>query len=269
MPGLPRSGVTAFPSRANRIQALLNLSDASLNLAASAPALNSALMPFRRRYGGPQSTYDCVAFVHCFGVKGPCPVAWHVLFSASNGLRAEEVTVLVAHAITGGEGKADASERRRVMGEVVLGNRDVPGILHKVCNLFDDWLISVEALHDRLTWEATEEAKRWWIEKVSEQRFVWIRGDGAAVEVDGSFQEDALGDGMSLLARRIGIAVVKEVVEESMRRVSFEGVHGAVARVRERGEVFVEVATGRAISVLIRKVMEALGMPDLPRLPWE
>lgn len=231
--------------------------------------LNSALAPFRRCYAGPQCAYDCVAFVHSFGVKGPSPAAWHALFSASSGLRAEEVAALVAHAVTGGEAKADATERRAVMSEVVLGGAEVPGILHKVCDLFDDWLVSVEALHDMLTTRAVEEAERWWIAKIAEDRYVWVRGRTAAVEVDRSWQEDALGDGMSVLARGVGVAVVKEVVAGAIRRVSSDGVQGAFGSVRERGELLVEIASGRAMSVLIRKVMEALGMTELPRLPWE
>lgn len=231
------------------------------------PALSAVLSPFRRRYAGSQSAYDCVAFIHCFGVTGPSPAAWHALFSSSTGLRAEEVAILVAHAATGGEGKGDPAERRAVMSEVVLGGIGVPGILEKVCNLFDEWVLSVEALHGMLAARAADVADRWRLARISEGRFMWICGRTA--EVGTAVDEHALGDAMAVCAQRIGVSVAKEVVEEAVRRVSSEGVQRAIERVRERAEMFAGVASGRAEGVLIGKVFQALELQQPVICPWQ
>lgn len=208
-----------------------------------------------------------MAFIYCFGVTGPSPAAWHALFSSSTGLRAEEVAILVAHVATGGEAKGDPTERRAVMSEVVLGSTGVPGILDKVCNLFDEWVLSVDALHGMLTARAADVADRWWLARITEGRYVWVCGRTA--EVGTAVEEHALGDAMAVCARRIGVSVAKEVVEEAVRRVSSDGVQRAVERVRGRAEMFAEAASGRAEGVLIGKVFQALGLQQPVISPWQ
>lgn len=204
------------------------------------------------------STYDAVAYVYGFGVEGPTAAAWRGLFAVAEGMRGEEIAICVGMCAIGG---LEEKGRRSLLEEVVMGTEEVPGILSRVCDGFDDWLVSEEALMVPIATEAVNLAQKWSLERVGDGRFVWKSEGRMGV---GVYEEHRLGDASGACAWRIGVEVTKRVIELAMKRVSWEGMGECLQRVRERAYILADRAKCKAEGVLINRVFEVLGVrqPD-------
>eukprot|EP00177_Eucheuma_denticulatum_P002522 GFKZ01004523.1.p1 GENE.GFKZ01004523.1~~GFKZ01004523.1.p1 ORF type:complete len:264 (+),score=28.17 GFKZ01004523.1:549-1340(+) len=262
MPGLARPGSNpggGMPphTRRQRAQHLLGLPDEVLRALTCIAGMQEALASFIPPVCV-GNAYDAVAFVYGFGIEGPTASAWRGLFTVAEGMRGEEIAVCVGIcAIRGLEEKG----RRSLLEEVVMGTEEVPGILSRVCDGFDDWLVSTEALMVPITTEAEDVARRWRLERLGDGRFVWVCEGRMGV---GVFEEHRLGDASGACAWRIGVEVTKRVLEGAMKRVSWEGMGDCLRRVRERAYILADGGKCKAEGVLINRVFEALGVrqPD-------
>lgn len=253
LPGLAQPARAPPPTRRSYAQYLLSLPDEVLIEYTRLPGLQQALRPFASSDEF-RDAYDAVAFVYSFGVDGPCAASWRALFTAAEVLRGEQIAICVGVTVIGG---LEQKGKRALLEEVVMGSEEVPGVLERTCDGYDDWLVSVDALIVPIGIEAEAAAEVWWLEGVGEGRFVWMceRGSGSGV-----YEEHALGDAVAACAAKIGVEVTKRVVERAMKRVSWEGIGEALRRVRERAEILADGAKCKAESVLINRVFEVLGV---------
>lgn len=254
------------PTRRERAEALLRMPGRRLMEVATVGGLWEALEPFTRPFSMESGAFETVAFVHGFGVAGPGMKEWVRLFGCAEGLRAEEIGVLVAFVATGGrevvEGcaKVGGLERERwgrLFGDVALGE-GVPGVVDKVCDMFEEWVLSMEGLRVLLEEAGERGADGWWLEKVGDGYYYW-RKDGVGV-VGEMVEECRLGDGVRICAGRIGVAETRKIVGNVLNRVSGEGVGRALQRLGGCVEQLAEIARQAAEGVLVCRVFECLGI---------
>lgn len=229
---------------------MLRLSDAVLQRLILAHPLADALKPFAAAKGvDAASPFEVVAFLHAFGVCGPRTQHWNTLFTCVASLRPEDIAVIVAFVACG-----FPSDRQSV-SDVVFGSANTPSMLDKVCQLWDEWLLSEPFLTSLTSDKVRQRAEVWSLQKTG-QGFVWQCGEGNCN--GGEFSQHALGDAVHVCGLNIVNSVLPSVVEEIYRRMSMNGRQRAVELLTSRTNAVFPVVLQHAESVLINRVYECM-----------
>lgn len=181
-------------------------------------------------------------YVHAFGVCGPAAAAWASLFSAT-ARAPEALAVLLARAACGG-----AVARRALFGRAAPA--PAPGILHKVCALYDDWLLSVSTLRAPLV-EAVDAAVELWQLCPNAGRYVWCHGKSPAPAATAA--ERPLGDSVQMLAARVAVGETRRLLTTLLASGTCAL---SAAELRSRVEVLTRIAKDHAAFVLATRLFE-------------
>eukprot|EP00178_Gracilaria_changii_P017840 TRINITY_DN5085_c0_g1_i1.p1 TRINITY_DN5085_c0_g1~~TRINITY_DN5085_c0_g1_i1.p1 ORF type:complete len:284 (-),score=33.36 TRINITY_DN5085_c0_g1_i1:63-914(-) len=155
----PHICIDSLSARSDRTRASLHSSQSLAAMLANSPVLSKALQPFFQ----PRDTtaYDAISFLCSFGVAGPTVDHWHSLFFASLAahLRVEDLVVLAACAACGV--KQITHTLPSTVSTVIFGADALPAALDKVCDLYDQWLVSEHFFERLLELHISAAAERW------------------------------------------------------------------------------------------------------------
>ncbi|CAN8066170.1 unnamed protein product [Agarophyton chilense] len=247
----PQICVDSLRTRADRTRVSLQNSKALATILATSRPLADALQPFLK----PRSTNACdaVSFLYSFGVVGPTQDQWHSLFFASlaSRLRVEDLVVLAACTACGVTDLAQEA-LPAIVSDVVFGLEPLPSVLEKVCDLYDEWLLSEHFFERLLELHITSITESWSIN---------VHNDGCTVcvnEREWNIPNELSPTTVTDICAKIVVAsVVPNVVQQISLMISYGGSQRVYELLQCSLVQFLYAAVVHSKSILYERILSA------------
>ncbi|KAI0565607.1 hypothetical protein FGB62_17g444 [Gracilaria domingensis] len=253
----PRPGhadlvVDSLAARADRTRASLRNCASLARMLTNNHMLAKALRPFFNAHTA--TAYDAVSFLYSFGVAGPTADQWHALFFASlpSHLRVEDLVVLSASAACG---VTDITQPLpETVANAIFGAPGLPSSLEKVCQLYDDWLLSEHFFERVLELHISSVTESWSIHVQDD--FCTVRVNDKQWNIPNELSPTVVTE---VCAKIVVASVAPNVIQQMSGMISYGG-RDRVLELLQRSLVQVlYAAVVHAKSIMYERILSAFG----------